>query len=154
MFLSRLIQGALVAAMLASIGPAAAVPVRSGNYYDETASPPAICSASLCTVFFSKLPTDKLLLVTNVACNFTTPYPVTILKLGVNTSPTSGRLQREIALQLPLPVVSSGTNYMQISHPVNFLVGPGRYPFIEAQTGSGGGSWGATCSLSGTLVSP
>ena len=54
---------------------ATAAPVTFGSYYDENVTPPAICSASLCTVFFSQLPSDRLLLVTNVACAFVTPYP-------------------------------------------------------------------------------
>lgn len=131
---------------------ATAAPVTFGSYYDENVTPPAICSASLCTVFFSQLPSDRLLLVTNVACAFVTPYPVTQIVLGINAGPTSGTQSRELPLQLPQPVVYAGYNYMQFNQPVHFLIGQTRYPFIQAQTGGGGGNWGMKCSISGELV--
>lgn len=154
MYFARFPLLAVVAASLVIGSGARAVPVTYGTYFDETASPPGICSASLCTVFFSQVPTNKLLLVTHVACYFITPFPVTNLILGVNTFPTSGPLQRQYPLQLPQPVLHAGTYYTQISHPVNFLVGQGRYPFVQAQTGGGGGNWGIQCTYSGTLVNP
>ena len=153
MLLARLLQCVFLLLMAAG-GPATAAAVKYGTYYDETKTSPGICNTSLCTIYFSETPGDKLLLVTHVACTFTTPFPVTNLILGVNTAPTSGAIQREYPLQLPQPVVYSNYYYMQISHPVNFLIGQGRYPFVQAQTGGGGGNWGIECTISGSLVTP
>src|SRR4051794_7341356 len=64
MHFARSVQTAILAGLLIA-SAATAAPVTFGSYYDENATPPAICSTSLCTVFFSQLPSDRLLLVTN-----------------------------------------------------------------------------------------
>ncbi|MBR1120858.1 hypothetical protein JQ628_04960 [Bradyrhizobium lablabi] len=151
----RFAQFAIVAVTSLFIGSSAqAVAVMYGTYYDESVTPSCMSGGAACTVAFSQLPPNKLLLVTHVACFAQTTSPIVFATLGIFTAPTSGTLQRDYPLQLPQPVQAGSVYYTQISHPVNFLIGQSRYPHVAIAAAATTNAWAIKCTISGTLINP
>ncbi|MBR0689251.1 hypothetical protein JQ612_06305 [Bradyrhizobium manausense] len=125
-----------------------------GNYYDETTF--VSCDANTgCRASFSQTPPDKLLEITNVACYGNSDKQLVQLLLQVSTTAGGFGLQRRLPLYLPLPYVYNSLNIVfSTNHPVRFLVGQGRFPFIQFAAFDNFSVTGGTCHIVGNLIAP
>lgn len=158
MHFARFVQFVIVAVSL--IGASHGNAVVYGTYWDSDSSIiSGFCGSGnqFCAVGFAQVPSDKLLLATNVACKVTTTgAPVNGAILVVYTQPTANQLGgRNHPLQLPPPITAGASFTMGINHPINFLIGGTRYPVISFVTSAPPtSSWNVTCHLSGNLINP
>ena len=152
MHFSRFAKFAAVLASLALGIQAHAAPVRFGTYYDETA-PIVTCSGPVhCEVFFSQLPSDKLLLVRKVTCQITSQSRVVqafLYVAGGNNG--SGTIARHTQLAVPSDPIASGIFYISIDAEPRWLIGQGRFPYVSVSAVAGG-SIVMDCTLVGDLV--
>lgn len=131
-----------------------AAPTLYGNYYDETTG--VTCDNNVgCRASFSQTPPDKLIEITNVACYGNTDKQLTLLLLGVAATAGGYGLERRVPLYLPPPYVYNSLNIVfSTNHPVRFLVGPGRFPFIQLASFGTVSAVGAFCHIVGNVPAP
>ncbi|HEV2156450.1 hypothetical protein [Bradyrhizobium sp.] len=125
-----------------------------GNYYDETTY--VSCDNNVgCRASFSQTPPDKLIEITNVACYGNTSKQLVLVMLGVAATAGGFGMQRQVPLQLPQPYVYNSLNIVfSLNHPVRFLVGPGRFPFIQFSAFDNVSVTGGTCHIVGNIMAP
>ena len=159
MHLARSTQSTLVATALLTATHAQASPVIFGTYYDET-PPPVLTtcqSTYVCSLYFSQLPSDKLLMVTKLICGFVSQGRVLEAQLFVaQGSGASGTLPRHLVLPIPAAPVASPSNgyfYTTVEMAPQWLVGQGRFPYIQLFT-TAIGSITMDCTIRGELVDP
>ncbi|MGY8705409.1 hypothetical protein RAD16_06645 [Bradyrhizobium sp. 18BD] len=154
---ARLAASAALAVSLVTTTPSIAAPVTVGTYYDETAT--AVCGpAFTCSVWFSQTPSDMLLLVQKVHCGVVgQPNIIQIARLMIAATKGGTSLQRV----LPLPLVSltggtavSGSFYQSIDTDAQWLIGQGRFPFVQVYASASNASISTECTISGQLVAP
>jgi hypothetical protein len=158
---SRLAQFAAVTAAFV-IGPQAksATPLSYGNYYDERVSINCGSSVYSCQVAFSQTPSNKLVLIRKVHCNFNSTVPLSWVTLFIGTTPGDNPLSRELPLQFlpshPGTAAQSDGNYRYtVDVTTQFLIGQSRFPFIAGTTNyTIAASMSGNCTLIGDLVTP
>jgi hypothetical protein len=150
--LARFAQFAVVVLALVIGSRVEAGPIIYGTYYDETVFAVG-CSGSVCRLNFSQLPSDKLLLVNNINCQFVANAQAVSFILGI--SATSGGAPFGRALLLPFPPVALINSYYTTTFSENtqWLIGQGRFPYVQG-TFAAGLSGQMTCTLIGNLVTP
>jgi hypothetical protein len=158
MFVPRLAQFAIAAAALV-IGSQAksATPLSYGNYYDEYAV--ALCGSTLsCKVSFGQTPSDKLVLVRKIHCRFNSAQPLSFITFNIGAISGNNALPRRLPLQF-FPVhagaaaQSDGYFRYTVDMTTQFLVGQGRFPYVES-TGTAVAVTSGECTLIGDLVAP
>lgn len=131
-----------------------AAPTMYGHYYDETAF--VSCGNNIgCRASFSQTPPDKLIEITNVACFANTDRQLVTLTLGVAATAGGFPLQRQVPLYLPPPYIYNSLNIVfSTNHPVRYLVGQGRFPFISFSAFDTLSVTSGTCHIVGNIVDP
>ena len=148
---TRFSQFVLVASLLLVSAQASAVPLAYGTYYDETVS--SGCGGNTCRLNFSQTPSDKLLLVSRINCNLQTNLQPSALLLQISATSGGSGLQRNLWLPFSPAIVSGGIYYTTFREDTQFLVGQGRFPFVQMVFLAGiGGS--ISCTMIGSLVTP
>ena len=108
-----------------------------------------------CRASFAQTPPDKLIEITNVACYGNTSKQLVLLSLGVAATAGGFGLQRQVPLQLPPPYVYNSLNIVfSINQPIRFLVGPGRFPFIQFSAFDIISVTSGICHIVGNVVAP
>lgn len=132
-------------------GSSSAAPLRYGSYYDESAEVDCT-SASICQLFLGQTPTDKLVMFRKVNCSITSSSPVISGHLGITKS-NGDVIPRFIPLPVPSPV--AGTTYQtNFESDIHWLVGQGRFPFIDFFTLVAANRFYFACTITGDLVDP
>ena len=153
----RLASALAAGAVLLSITPGHAAGTRFGTYYDETAASVSCVGTTSCSISFSQLPSDKLLLVRKVFCSLTTTQSrPTHAYFKVATGPYNANpLTRHLMLPLPAAPTADTDGYYHTSIDVdpNWLIGQSRYPYLEIVTATIQ-STTIDCTLRGDLVDP
>ena len=152
---ARFAQSAAFAIALCAGGQANAV--TYGTYYDETTNASCFTSSTnVCRLNFSQIPSDKLLMVSRINCRFQTTgallHATLYISATLNGSALSGRF---LSLNLPAGVASGSGGYYFTSSSENthFLIGQGRFPYIETVSANVGNSF-QSCTIIGDLVTP
>ncbi|MGY8705408.1 hypothetical protein RAD16_06640 [Bradyrhizobium sp. 18BD] len=154
---ARLAASAALAVSVVTTTPSIAAPVTVGTYYDETVS--ASCApATTCPVWFSQTPSDMLLLVQKVHCDVIgQPNIIAVARLMIATTKGGTALQRV----LPLPLVSltagtavSGSYFESIDTDAQWLIGQGRFPFVQLNASATNSYVSGVCTISGQLIAP
>jgi hypothetical protein len=134
-------------------GNAYAGPVIYGTYYDESAT--NSCSASFsCSLDFSQLPSDKLLMVSQVSCKITSlSAPVVIVTLNISATSGGQSLPRNYPLSFPASALSNTAYFTNVQQNIHFLLGQGRFPsiLVEANLST---QIVVRCTIVGDLVTP
>ena len=153
---TRFLPFAAVAIALVAGSQAHSVALQYGKYYDETVVQDALaCSPTFCRMYFSQLPANKLVMVRKVHCTFISAKPM--LRAALNVAATSGG--SAISRHLPLtmikdPAVSPNTFfYATVDIETQWLMGQGRFPFVELEKSDTGSSY-SDCTLIGEMVDP
>jgi hypothetical protein len=160
MIFSRFTRLFVFAATLAGgvHGAFATSPLSYGTYYDETSI--NFCGSSAqCNVYFSQTPSNDLVLVRKLRCMMTSSLTVGSAYLYISSSANGGGsiIARHIPLSFtPSPSgASNGLFTYFIDLDTQWLIGQGRYPFIQISSQSGSPmSGGGDCTLIGDLVTP
>ncbi|MBR0689606.1 hypothetical protein JQ594_27070 [Bradyrhizobium manausense] len=153
----RLASALATGAVLLSMTPGHAAATRFGTYYDETAATASCVGLSTCSMSFSQLPSDKLLLVRKVMCSITTNQSrPTHAYFKVATGPYNANpLTRHLMLPLPAAPTADVDGFYHASIDVdpNWLIGQARYPYLDI-TMAVAQSTTIDCTLRGELVDP
>lgn len=145
---------ALAGFTLVPAANSSAAPLSYGTYYDETVSAPTCVSTSVCSVYFSVTPADKLLMIKKINCTFNTPSAVQVAVLEIATTSHGSALQRVFPLPMPPAQNASGNYYTSLESQPDWLVGQSRFPFILFSTITSSNFMNGTCTLRGELVDP
>jgi hypothetical protein len=151
---ARLTMFAVVALALA-VGGARATPLSYGTYYDEEELV-AVCNSGIaCIVPFSAVPSDQLLLLKKVNCQINSNQPLIAVAVSISQTHGGTSFGRGIRVNPGIAVVTTGgTQYFySFQTDAQILIGQGRFPFIEADTGSSSAMI-MTCGILGDLVTP
>jgi hypothetical protein len=153
---ARFAQFAAVALAMAIVAKAnAASPLTYGTYYDEVSFANCTGTGTVCTILFSQLPSDKLLMVNKVNCRFLSSQPPTGILLGVSATSGGVNLGRFVNMALPAPGAAIGGFYAtNIREDAHFLMGQGRFPTINLQLNVTSSFGQSSCTLIGDLVTP
>lgn len=130
-----------------------AAPVVYGDYYDETINQGGACGGGFCYVKFSQTPSDKLVRITRVSCRIYSSAQPIALELGIatGTDPSVTKLSRFQFFGPPAPQFIGGAYVTLLNEETNFLIGQGRFPFVEIGLSSVNSN---TCTISGQIVNP
>ncbi len=152
----RFVQFAVVILALVIGTQAHAAPLRYGTYYDETIGGGCSSPAVSCAAWFSGLPSDKLVMVQRIQCNFVGNLPLVKARFGVSATSGGVNLAREIALPLSIANTTANSNsyFAATDTQTGWLMGQGRFPFVEVFTNQPNGLANFSCTLIGTLVDP
>ncbi|WP_194467115.1 hypothetical protein [Bradyrhizobium sp. CCBAU 53340] len=137
-------------------GHSQAAPVRIGTYYDETISTTCSSPSVSCAAWFSGLPSDKMVLVQRVNCNFVGSLPLVKAHFGVSVTSGGASQPREIALPLSITNTTAvnGSYFAATDTGAEWLMGQGRFPYVEVFTNQASGTGSFKCTLIGKLVDP
>lgn len=156
--ITRLIHFAVVTVFLVlGANQANAQATIYGTYYDETVIGTNCTSPTIltCRVDFSQTPSDSLVMITEVSClNSSTKQPYALL---LHVAATSGGqpISRELFIDYAPPLISVLSLYAGSVHKnVQWLIGQGRFPYVEISYGSIGNSATVNCTIVGNLVTP
>ncbi|MBR0834388.1 hypothetical protein JQ612_14445 [Bradyrhizobium manausense] len=149
---ARTAKLAIIASSLVIATQAPATQTLYGTHYDETISHSCFAT-TYCQVLFSQLPSDKLTLVHRATCRFTTTVPVYVSNLQVSATTNGATLGRYVQLTLNTPGPVGGSYFTTVDVDPEFLMGPSRYPYVEAYTSTNSTIF-IECTLSGELVTP
>ncbi len=131
---ARLTQFAIVALVLVIGNHAKASPLSYGTYYDETVS--ANCNGASCRIKFSQTPPDKLLMVSKISCLIVSTAQQLDLTLQISTTLGGQALSRHLRMSLPAPQFVSSQYFTNLREDTHYLVGQGRFPFVQVDTNS------------------
>jgi hypothetical protein len=151
---ARFAQFALVALVFTISNHANAAPLTYGTYYDETLPNVQCPNTQVCRVNFSQLPADKLLRVQRINCAIASSQPVGQAFLEISATSGGGLLSRQLPIAvLPSQLISSTywTNFREDTH---FLIGQGRFPFLQIVTPATSTNTVVQCTIIGELVTP
>jgi hypothetical protein len=156
--ITRLFSSAVVAIFLILGGNQANAQVVSyGTYYDETVAGVECASASAvtCRVNFSQTPTNNLVMISQISCyDSSTKQPFALI-LHVSTTPGGGPISRELFFPFNPPLISPLSLYAGAIHEnVHYLIGQGRYPYIEISFATSSNVATMSCTIVGDLVTP
>jgi hypothetical protein len=162
MLFSRFAQSAAALALL-TFGLAAPAHAQnnkqiiSGTWYEDRAAVGNGGNSSLLLVTFAQTPANQFLNVTNVSCNVSVNSGQVITLMNLNAGTTSGQndLGRPYSiLGNVIPQTSGSFKYYSIvTNQIFFKFGPGRFPSIEIDSQTTGGSFStfANCVIVGNL---
>ena len=151
---ARLTQFAVIALVLGIAGQAKAAPLTYGTYYDESVF--VSCnSAFFCRVSFSQTPANKLLMVKKISCSSSSSTQLSQGFLQIGTIFGGNPVPRYVPLALPAPAFINGAYYTNFREDTHFLIGRGRFPYVEVQNGLGTPTnYSINCTLIGDLMAP
>jgi hypothetical protein len=156
--ITRLIYFAVVTACLVlGANQANAQATIYGTYYDETVLGINCTNPSIvtCRVNFSQTPSDNLVMISEVSCyNSSTKQPYA---LALHVAATSGGdpISRELFIDYAPPLISTFALYAGAIHKnVQWLIGQGRYPYVEISYGSVSNNATVRCTIVGSVVTP
>ncbi|HEV2156318.1 hypothetical protein [Bradyrhizobium sp.] len=151
MLFARVAQLAAIGAALFCGSQANAGPTIYGTYYDETAA--NLSCTTNCTVNFSQLPSDKLLLVRKLNCFMSSQGRPVQAQFFVSDG--TGPMPRHFSIPLPASPApaSNGFYYTTVDMDPEWLIGPGRFPYVSVSA-LPSGTLTVDCTLRGDLYLP
>ncbi len=150
---SRLAQVTLVALGLAISNHADAAPLAYGTYYDETVAATCANNNSSCRANFSQLPADKLVMVGKINCAAVSSQPIEQTFFLVSATLGAPGLSRNLPIAVPPSQLIQSRYYTSWETNTHFLVGSGRFPYVQIFTEVGFGL-SLVCTMIGDLVTP
>jgi hypothetical protein len=151
---ARFVQFAAATLTLLAGTPAKAVPLTYGTYYDETVPNVQCPNTSLCRLNFSQLPADKLLVVQRINCAIASSQPVGQAFLEVSATFGGGLLPRYLPILVPPSQLIGSTYWTNFREETHFLIGQGRFPFLQVVTPITSTNTVVQCTIIGELVTP
>lgn len=152
----RLVRFAVLAVALVSGTGALAAPTMYGTYYDET---PGVLNcntgANFCRLYFSQLPSNKLVMARKLHCEITTRSPLIQARLEVAATSGGDALPRYVQLPIPPAITaqSNGYYYNSVEIETQWLMGQSRFPLVEVVTYAFSSIF-VDCTLIGELIDP
>ncbi len=156
---TRLISFAVVTILLVFGGnQASAQPLTYGTYYDETVAGIECASApaTSCRLNFSQTPSNMLLMVSQISCYISSTRQPYALLLRVATSAGGSPISRELLFPFNPPLVTALSLYAGAVYQQNvrYLIGEGRFPYVEVAVGAPNFVATISCTIVGDLVTP
>lgn len=140
---------AALVAGLASLPLAANAQVFTyGDFYEDKAT--ASCAdVYSCRIDFSKTPAGRILTLRRVACFIEHDLPLRQVALGV-ADERNGLTTRSLPIPFVANTTGNGSYFYSINQDILYLMRPGRFPFLIADTSAPGDVF-FTCTITGTL---
>ena len=149
MRIPRCLRTTALAVSLVSVPLAVQAEVFSyGDFYEDTVT--ASCTnVYSCRIDFSKTPAGRILTIRRAACFIERSLPLRLVAMGA-ANQLAGVTSRFMPLPFAVNTTGNGSNYYSINQDVLYLVRPGRFPFIVADT-TAPSTTDMTCTITGTL---
>ncbi|HEV2159580.1 hypothetical protein [Bradyrhizobium sp.] len=113
-----------------------AAPVRYGTYYDDLQVGTSCSGNYTCQVNFSQLPSDRLLMLSKVNCSINSSQPLATAMVSASTGSGGWSLGRGVSFSLGPALFAANLYFYSFETDARFLIGQGRYPYIQASTSS------------------
>lgn len=149
----RVLQVALAGLALVTGGSASAAPLVYGAYYDETNG--RTCNATgSCRLDFSQSPTNKLVMFRKVNCYIFSTGPLYSGILAIATTFGGDPIQRFLPLPIPASVYAGSNYYTNFEADIHWLMGQGRFPYLQFASTSASANFNISCTIVGDLIDP